>query len=171
MLSNWRSTAALAVILICTLLPVAQAQPNPPPGMRGGAGGMATRSVSNYLTRERTLQDALERRDRAAVTAVLAADFEQRSAFVPDVASADDWLRSEFAAKQPEGLVRELSVREVDDVAIVSFLLDRGPAGRPALTTWFVVDVWGKSSQLLLARSITRAVGTPPKHVRPTGRE
>ena len=101
MLGNWRSTAALAVILICTLLPVAQAQPSPPPGMRGGAGGMATRGVSNYLTRERTLQDALERRDRAAVTVVLAADLEQWSAFVPDIASADDWLRSEFASKQP----------------------------------------------------------------------
>ena len=171
MRSNWRSTAALAVIVFSTLLQVAHAQPSPPPGMRGGAGGMATRSVSNYLTRERTLQDAIERRDRAAVTAVLAADFEQRSAFVPDLAAADDWLRSEFASKQPQGVVRELSVREVDDVAIVSFLLDRGPAGRPASTTWFVVDVWGKSSQLLLARSITRAARTPPKHVRPTGRE
>ena len=171
MRGGWLSAAALGVLLICAVHPPAQAQPAPLPGVRGGAGGMATRSVSTYLGLERDLHDAIEQRDQAAVMAMLADDFEMRSASVPDVTAADDWLRREFASKQPNGLVRELSVREVDDLAIVSFLLDRGPVGRPATTTWFVVDVWRQSSQRLLVRSMSRAAGAPPKPNRPSGRE
>jgi hypothetical protein len=171
MLLSLRFAANLGVLLVCALLPAAEAQPAPPPSVGRGAGGMATRSVSRYLGLERGLQQAIEQRDRASVTTLLADDFELRSASGPDIATADDWLRREFAAKPNEGLVRDLSVREVDDLAIVSFLIDRGPVGRPATTSWFVIDVWRQSSQRLLARSITRATGASPKTNRPTGRE
>jgi hypothetical protein len=166
----WRPAAVLA-LLVGALLPVARAQPGPTSGVRGATGGMATRSVSLYLGRERGLQDALAGHDRAVVMALLADDFELRTSAGPDTASADDWLRREFASVPSEGLVRDLSVHEADDLAIVSFLLDRGPAGRPATATWFVVDVWRQSSQRLLTRSMTRASGAPPKPNRPSGRE
>ena len=170
-IKNWRSTAALGILLICALSLATQVQPAPAPVVRGGSGGMATRSVSLYLDRERGLQDALERRDRTAVAALLADDFALRSSAAADVESSEDWLRREFSSAPSEGLVRDLSVREADDLAVVSFLLDRGPPGRRPSATYFVVDVWRQSSQRLLTRSITRAAGAPPKSVRPTGRE
>ncbi len=132
---------------------------------------MATRSVSRYLGLERGLQDALAERNRAGVIALLADDFVLRTSARADVESVDDWLRREFAAAPTGGLVRDLSVREADDVSIVSFLLDRGPEGRPATSTWFVVDVWRQSTQRLLARSMTRAAAVPRRPSRPNGRE
>lgn len=166
---RWRPALVFAV-LVGALLPGAQAQPVSPNGVRGAAGGLATRSVSRYLGLERALQNALERRDRAAVVALLADDFTLRTSASADVESAEDWLKRVFASARTEGLVRELSVRESDDLAIVSFLLDRGPVGRRSTATWFVVDVWRQSTQHLLARSMTRAAGAP-KPGRPSGRE
>jgi hypothetical protein len=132
--------------------------------------GLATRSVSHYLDLERGLLDDLANRDRAAATARLADDFASRTPDSDEVHSADSWLQQELAA--PRGrLVRDLSVREADDLAIVSFLLDRAPDGRRAASTWFVVDVWRRSTDRLVARSISRPVSTPPRPERPTGKE
>lgn len=158
------------LLLACTLIPVARAQP-PLPEMRGAGGGTATRIVSAYLDRERGLQAALEQRYRAAVVPFLADDFTLRTSARDDVESGDEWLRREFALAKSEGSVRNLSVREVDDVAVVSFLLDRGTARRRTASTWFFVDVWRQSTERLLSRSMSRAVGTSTKPTRPSGKE
>jgi hypothetical protein len=162
--------AAVLALAVCTLTPAALAQPGLP-GVRGAGSGLATRIVSIYLDRERGLQEALEQGQRAAAAAFLADEFTLRKSASEDVESGDDWLRREFASTPSKGLVRDLSVREVDDVAVVSFLLDRGPAGRRTASTWFVVDVWRQSTQRLLSRSMTRAVGTSTKPNRPSGKE
>jgi len=166
---RWRPAFVVA-LLMGALLPITQAQPGVP-GVRGAGGGMATRSVSRYLGLERGLQEALDRRDRGAVVALMADDFTLRTSATADVESSDDWLRREFASAPSDGLVRDLSVREVDDLAVVSFLLDRGPAGRRAAATWFIVDIWRQSTQRLLSRSMTRAVGSSLKPSRPSGKE
>jgi hypothetical protein len=146
-------------------LPIAAAaQPS-----RGAVGGLATRSVSHYLDLERGLLNDLARRDRAAVQGRLAEDFASRSPDSDEVHAAEDWLTKEFAAP-PGRLVRDLSVREADDLAIVSFLLDRTPVGRGA-STWFVVDVWRRSTDRLIARSISRPAAAPPRPSRPSGKE
>jgi hypothetical protein len=146
-------------------LPIAAAaQPS-----RGAVGGLATRSVSHYLDFERGLLNDLARRDRAAVQGRLAEDFASRSPDSDEVHAAEEWLTKEFAAP-PGRLVRDLSVREADDLAIVSFLLDRTPVGRGA-STWFVVDVWRRSTDRLIARSISRPAAAPPRPNRPTGKE
>ena len=141
------------------------------PGARVARGGMATRVVSTYLDRERGLQDALEQRRRAAAVAFLADDFTLRTSASEDVQSGDEWLQNEFTLAHSQGIVRDLSVREVDDVAVVSFLLDRGTAGRRTALTWFVVDVWRQSTHQLLSRSMTRAIGSSTKPNRPSGKE
>jgi len=130
---------------------------------------MATRSVSKYLGLERALQEALAQRDRNAVTQLLAEDFDVRNAASPDAVSADDWLRRELAAPRAR-IVRDLSVREFDDLAIVSFLLDPALAGRGAATL-FVVDVWRRSSGKLLVRYAERAAAPSARPSRPSGRE
>jgi hypothetical protein len=161
-----RAAFIVATALSVVGLPIAaDAQP-----ARGAGGGLATRSVAHYLDLERGLLDSLARRDRAAVLARLADDFASRTPDSGEVGSADDWLQKEFSA--PRGrLVRDLSVREADDIAIVSFLLDRAPDGRRAASTWFVVDAWRRSTDRLLARSISRPIGAPLAPGRPTGKE
>jgi Domain of unknown function (DUF4440) len=155
-------TAALSV----AGLPIAAgSQPT-----RGADRGLATRSVAHYLDLERGLLDDLARRDRAAIQRRLADDFTSRTPDSDGVRSADEWLQQEFASP-PGRLVRDLSVREADDLAIVSFLLDRTSAGSRVASTWFVVDVWRRSTDSLLARSISRPIGVPPKPQRPTGKE
>jgi hypothetical protein len=156
---------AAAALSIVRLPIAAVAQPS-----RGVAGGLATRSVSHYLDLERGLLDDLARRDRAAVQGRLAEDFASRSPDSDEVHAAEDWLTKEFAAP-PGRVVRDLSVREADDLAIVSFLLDRTPEGRGHGSTWFVVDVWRRSTDRLIARSISRPAAAPPRPSRPSGKE
>lgn len=131
----------------------------------GPMRGAATRSVSLYLERERALASAIDRRDRAAVEALLADDFCARSPVSPDVLDREPWLRGALAGRARESRVRDLAVREEGDVAVVSFLLDSGA------TTQFVVDVWKTSAGKLLARHVAAGAGAPPPTRRPSGRE
>lgn len=148
----------------------AQAQAvGPAPVIRGG---MATRSVSRYTDLEHALEAALERHDAAAVHALLDASFTARFSTNVDAVSGPDWLRHVLIAKWPERAVLDLDVRELGDIALVSFTLDR-PLGQPAQAAdevLFVVDVWRPSTGTLLARYTDRSAerrGTPRL---PTGR-
>jgi hypothetical protein len=105
--------------------------------------------------------------------AMLADDFDVRVAASPDALDADTWLRREWALPPRERMVRDLSVREFDDLAVVSFLLDAVPSQRAGSVgaTLFVVDVWRQSSGRLLARHVERPFAVPPRPPRPSGRE
>jgi hypothetical protein len=143
----------------------AMAQPATAPTRAGPANGMATRSVSLYLEKERALQDALESRDRAEVERIVADDFQQRSAARADPVDRSQWLRQALAAPASPRIVRELSLLEIDDLVIASFLLDS------AHGSMFVVDVWRASTGKLLSRQLSRAADASPKPHRPSGRE
>jgi hypothetical protein len=151
----------------------ALAQPQLPPGVRGPDSGMATRSVSAYLALERGLLDALQTGNRDAALRMLADDFEVRSATDMDGTSAVDWLQSEQASPIETAGVRNLSTREFNDIAVVSFLLDsrRVVKHKAIASTLYVVDVWRQSSHQLLARYVSKPARTPPIPSRPTGRE
>lgn len=143
---------------------VAGAMPEgPPPGARG-AGGLATRDVSEYLRLERDLEDAIASHDPGSIDRLVDASFEWRSGATPDPVSRDDWLRAERATARHAARIRDLAVREEGELAIVSFVRD----GKDGST--FVVDVWRRSPQRLVARYAARpAPGPAPK--RPSGRE
>jgi hypothetical protein len=163
-----------SLLLLCAAAPsLAQAQGALPPGVRGPDSGMATRSVSKYLDLERTFQNALAAGERSAVLKLLADDFDVRTAASPDAVLTEDWLRREFAGPAHGYRVRDLLVREFDDLDIVSFLLDRTRADGSGRTgpTQFVVDVWRRSSGKLLARYAEAPAHLPPVPSRPTGRE
>ena len=119
-------------------------------------GAMATREVSQYLARERELQTAVVARDVAAVEARVAPDFTYRSPASPDVLDRDAWLKRE---PRKTALIRDLTVREQDGVAVVSFV-----AGRR-----FVVDLW--KNDMLVARSASLASDAAPAPKRPDSRE
>ena len=173
--------AGMAAGLLLGALPhaTALAQAGLPPGVRGPDGAVpggvvagarsggqaATRSVSRYLDQERALIDALARRDTTALGALLAVDFVARSSASADVADSADWLARELRSPRA-GLVRDLTVREADDLAVVSFLLDHpGAKGSD-----FVVDVWRQSTGRLLSRSSSRAANAPARPAKPDGR-
>lgn len=157
----------LRLSLFASLVVVAgaMAQPGTAPSRVGPVRGMATRSVSLYLQKERALLDALQSRDRAEVERLVAEDFEQRSAAGPDSIDRPRWLQQVLVAPARSQTVRELSVREVDDLAIASFLLDTDRG------SMFVVDVWRASTGKLLSRQLSRAADASPRPRRPSGRE
>lgn len=133
--------------------------------------GAATRDVAQYLNLERALQDALARHDRAAVLASLAQDFAVRASPNVDNADASAWLQLEFAASTDARLPRDLSVRKVNGLAVVSFYLQEAkPTARPRATA-FVVDLWREADTKLLARISSPARGLRPMSVRPSGRD
>jgi hypothetical protein len=167
-----RGVIAVSLILCIAVPALARAQTRLPPGVRGPDTGMATRSVAKYLDLERAFQERLSAKDRSGVLKVLADDFDVRTASSPDALSTDDWLRREFALPAHGDRVRDLLVREFDDIDVVSFLLDRTKVDGSGRTgpTQFVVDVWRRSSGKLLARNAEPAAHAPRLPSRPSGR-
>jgi hypothetical protein len=154
---------ACALLLAAGYAPAVAAPEGPPPGVRG-AGGLATRSVSEYLRLERDLEDAIEARDAAAIDRLVDASFEWRSGAIADPLSRDEWLRAERSGARRGARIRDLAVREEAELAIVSFVRDAKDGST------FVVDVWRRNPQRLVARYPGRpAPGPAPK--RPSGRE
>jgi ketosteroid isomerase-like protein len=135
---------------------------------------MATRSVSTYLGLERGLADALRRGDRDAVLKQLSNDFTAYTPTANDEGqSANAWLASELRHPASETWVRDLNVREIGELAMVSFLLDQRyqRGGKTTSTTFYVVDVWRQTPQQLLARYVSRPTHVAPRPARPSGKE
>lgn len=161
----------VALLVFCSADALSQSRL--PPGVRGPETGMATRSVSNYLRLERGLLDALESGKREAVAAMLGNDFAVRSSITPDEMAAADWLKSEAGDSRTTSNVRDLTVREFGDVAVVSFLIDhrRDTTSMRVGNTDFVVDVWQQRTHKLLMRSVAPSSKAAPIPSRPSGRE
>jgi hypothetical protein len=157
---KWAALLALAVAV------PALGQPGTRNPALGPPAGSATRSVANYLQRERALQSAIATHDQAAAAAMLDPDFEARTPASPDTSSRGAWLKGEFANADGQAQLRDLTVREADDLALVSFLL---VTRRNA--TYFVVDLWRQSSGKLQARYIAAPRNAPPVSRKPDGRE
>jgi len=168
-LTRLAASAALALAL-CAVAP-AHGQPGgPPPGVRGG--GLATRAASNYLRLERDLVDALATRRTDRLESLLDESFDARSGADIDPVGRAEWLRAALGKAHRDARVRDLTVRELDDVAVVSFVLDplQAPGGRASGRPVFVVDVWRRSTDKLLARYLGEpAPARAP--ARPSGRE
>jgi len=122
------------------------------PATRGAPGqATLTRSASTYQALELSLVQAVESRNRVQLARLLSEEFEVWSAERVGPQSRQDWEAAAFAAPPRPSRIRELTVREFGDVAIVSFLLDAGPPGRTS-STIFVVDVWAENTRTLRVR-------------------
>jgi hypothetical protein len=161
----------LVVALLPFLSATALSQSELPPGVRGTDA--ATRSVSTYLALERELLDALRDGNRAAVLRMLGENFTVSSAAEIDETSAATWLQQELASPVTMAGVRNLNVRELDNIAVVNFLLDskRIVKRKTVASTHYVIDVWHQNPHQLLARYVSAPSRTPPIPTRPTGRE
>ncbi|MES2299813.1 MAG: nuclear transport factor 2 family protein [Pseudomonadota bacterium] len=135
---------------------------------------MATKSVTKYLGVERALLQALNTRDEKAAAAMLADDFEQKTPIREQAAAGDDWLAEELKKPHAGERVRDLTVLEEGDIAIVSFMLESPPPkdGKgKAAPSYFVVDIWKQSSGKLVARYMDMPSNAPPFHAGPNTRE
>lgn len=161
-----RTAAAWVAVLalVATTGAAAQADPTRRLGPGGFSGAAATRSVSRYGGLEQALLDAVAQGQRPAVLAVLDEGFEVRHASSAEAVPASEWLAQELARPRRGAHIRRLAVREWDDLAIVSFLIEGGGL------TLFVVDVWRASTGLLLSRQTAAAAGLAPTPTRPDGR-
>jgi hypothetical protein len=169
----WLPLRHLLIALLAFVSVGASSQTRLPPGVRGPDSGLATRSVSTYLALERDLLDSLKDGNRGAVLRMLSDDFGVRSAAEIDETSAADWLQEELGSPIMTASVHNLIVREFDDIAVVSFLLDsrRIVKSKTAASTLYVVDIWRQGSHQLVARYVSKPSRTPSIPTRPTGRE
>jgi hypothetical protein len=161
---------SLLAVVLSALTLATSAQSRLPPGVDGGTGSaMATRSVAHYLELERALAEALHERRRDAVVAMLAPDFETRSAQALDAVAGVEGLVAQVLPGSVAPRVRDLAVRELGDVAVVSFLLDR--TARSPHSTLYVIDVWQQQAGKLAARYVSEPARPLPAPARPRGRE
>jgi hypothetical protein len=162
--------SSLLAVVLSALTLATSAQSRLPPGVDSGTGGaMATRSVTHYLELERALAEALQERRPEAVMPMLAPDFETRSAQALDAVAGVEGLVAHVLPGRAAPRVRDLAVRELGDVAVVSFLLDR-PAPSPH-STLYVIDVWQQQAGKLAARYVSEPARPLPAPTRPRGRE
>jgi hypothetical protein len=144
----------LSALLVALAAQAVHAQP-----MRG-MGEAATRPNAHYRDLEVALQEAIAARDTPAVMARVAPRFEFRTPASADTLDRAAWLKAQLRRAVR---IRDVSVREEGEMAIVSFLAD-APRG-----TRFVVDVW-KGDQLV-ARYAARAQEAARAPSRPSGRD
>ena len=157
--------------LLTSIPPAALAQGRLSPGVGGAAA--ATRSGATYLDLERSLVESLRAGDRTAVLGMLADDFEVYATPQADAIPVAEWLPDELRNQRLTGVVKALSVREFDDLAVVTFVLDgrRRTKGKAAARLFYVVDIWRQSKQRLLVRYLAQPSGFFRLTSKPSGRE
>jgi hypothetical protein len=168
--------ARFRALAFCTLCALGLAGASSAQGLAGapvraGNSVAATRDGAQFLALERALQEALGKRDWTAIAARLAQDFSVRLGPLLDGADAEAWMQQEFAAPLRPRTVRDLSVRHVNGLAIVSFYLQAMPAAGTKAPTDFVVDVWSEADEKLHTRITNPTIPLPPVDKRPTGRD
>jgi hypothetical protein len=142
----------------------AQGDPTRRVGSGEPLGAAATRSVSRYAALEEALLNAIQQKDRQAAEALFGDGFEVRKAARAEATPGAEWLAERWAHAKPTVHIHRLAVREWDDLAVVSFLLEGD--GSPV----FVVDVWRASSGRLLSRHTAPTSGLAATPTRPDGK-
>jgi len=139
----------------------------------------ATRQVTIFTGLEKQMLLAVQKKDKAAVTALLTDDFEIE---MPDAdpLAGEDWIDSVMAAdfSLKSFVVRQMSVADLGDVAVVKYdRLQQATFKTKSLNgEAFIVDVWKKNGDSWkLANRYVAPVSAAPitlkVHPKPTGKE
>jgi hypothetical protein len=154
-----RSVVLAALALLVPALLHAQA-----PAARGAAApATLTRSASKYQSLEFALIQAAADGDQAQLARLLPDDFEVWSAERTGAVSRQAWLQT--ATRVRDTRIRDLTVREFGDIAVVSFLQTHTSGPGPTSTT-FVVDVWSQSAGTLTVRYLSTPARPAPNQGR-----
>jgi uncharacterized protein DUF4440 len=138
----------------------------------------ATKQVTIFNGLEKQLLQAVQKKDKAAVQAMLADDLyiEMPDA---DPLTGDDWLDSVLAKEYTlkSFVVRQMSAIDLGNAVVVKFdrLQEAVAKGKPDSGEFFVVDVWKKDGEnwKLASRYVSKVSSVPymPKtDVKPTGK-
>jgi hypothetical protein len=134
----------------------------------------ATRLVAVFSDLERQWLVALEQKDRAALDQLMSEDFQAWTPEPPgEPMPRDEWMPKAAGIKSQAVRLRQMSVRDLGNTALVCFVLSQ-PSG-----DWFVVDVWTKHGDAwqVTDRYLSRLSGAhrvpsaKTTDKRPTGKE
>jgi Domain of unknown function (DUF4440) len=139
----------------------------------------ATRQVTLFTGLEKQMLQAIEKKDKAGLSALLTDEFEIAQPGA-DPLSGDEWTESvmgnDFNLKA--FLVRQISVADLGEWAVVKFdrLQQATYQGKDASGEFFVVDLWRKSGDAWrLANRYVAKVGPIPENFRiqkkPSGKQ
>jgi len=139
----------------------------------------ATKQVTMFSNMEKQMLQAVQKKDKAALEAMLTDEFAIE---VPDadMLPGEDWLDSvmskDFTLKS--FVIRQMSVADLGDSAVVKYdrIQESTYKGKPDGGEFFVVDLWKKSGDMwkLANRYVAKVSSTPymPKGpVKPTGKQ
>jgi CRISPR/Cas system CSM-associated protein Csm3 (group 7 of RAMP superfamily) len=110
-----------------------------------------SRDVAEYTLREQELMVLIRNINKE--DALLAADFEVWSDRVNERQSKAEWMKT--AKKIVSVNIHNLSVRLMDDLAVVSFSLETSQGRHKKRSSQFVVDIWRKSTNKLTVRYVS----------------
>lgn len=171
-----RNHARVLLIVVASVIGAAQepVKPKLTPSIM-----TATKQVTLFSGLERQMLEAVEKKDRSALEAMLTDEFEIAMPGA-DPLAGPDWVDSvmakDFALKS--FVVRQMSVADLGDAAVVKFdrLQQAVFQGRNDGGEFFVVDLWKKSgdSWKLANRYVAkvRAIASAPNlHPKPSGKE
>jgi ketosteroid isomerase-like protein len=137
----------------------------------------ATRQVAQFSGLELQLLKAVQKKDQAALQAMLTEDcmIEMPNA---DPLPGEDWMDSVMAKDYSlkSFAVREFSVADLGNAAVVKFERRESSVskGKPQSGEFFVIDVWKKDGEnwKLANRFVSRTAATASKTpIRPTGKQ
>jgi len=138
----------------------------------------ATRQVVTFSSLEKQMMEALQKKDKAALKALLTDD---TAIHMPDAdpLPGDDWVDSvmskDFALKSFG--IRQVDVADLGTAAVVAYdrIQDSTFKGKPDGGEFFVVDLWKKDGDnwKLADRYVSKvsSVLPQPKDVKPTGKQ
>ncbi len=138
----------------------------------------ATRQVVTFSSLEKQMMEALQKKDKAALKALLTDD---TAIHMPDAdpLPGDDWVDSvmskDFALKSFG--IRQVDVADLGTAAVVAYdrIQDSTFKGKPDGGEFFVVDLWKKDGDnwKLADRYVSKvsSVLSQPKDVKPTGKQ
>ena len=139
----------------------------------------ATKQVTLFTGLEKQLLQAVQKKDKAGLQAMVTEDLEID---MPDAdpLEGDDWLDSvlapDFTLKS--FIIRQMSVNDLGDFALVKFdrIQQATLKGKSLSGEFYVVDLWKKvgDSWKLSSRYVSKIAGAPapaPHEPKPTGKE
>jgi ketosteroid isomerase-like protein len=138
----------------------------------------ATRQVTLFTGLEKQLLQAVQKKDKAGLEAMLTEEFEIAMPGA-DPLPGDDWVDSVMATdfNLRSFVISQMSVADLGDFAVVKYQRSQKATlkGKPAGGEFFVVDLWKKSGDgwKLANRYVSRihtAAAAQLTH-RPTGKE